>query len=317
MIAPCAGAQSTRMLIVSGVSGDPRYATAFTSYGTSLLSAARTRFGIPDSMVHWFAEDTVGPRSLARARSTKANIERELGAMMQKSAPGDRVIVVLFGHGSEQGLPRINLPGPDMTDADFARVLGQPGEVTIAFVNTASASGEFARTLAGRNRIVVTATKSSREANETLFPRHFVRAIAEGAGDGDKDGRISILEAFTYARKEVEKIFEGDNRIATEHPQLEDDGDGVATATAGEKPTGDGVISRGFFFEPAGGAALASDPRAARLLAERRAIEARLDSLRARRSTMSEDDYQKALEPLMIDLAAKTQALRALEVRKP
>jgi hypothetical protein len=32
---------------------------------------------------------------------------------------------------------------------------------------------------------------------------------------------------------------------------------------------------------------------------------------------MSESEYQKALEPLMVDLAEKTRALKALEGKKP
>ncbi|NJK44391.1 MAG: hypothetical protein HC933_09010 [Pleurocapsa sp. SU_196_0] len=65
------------------------------------------------------------------------------------------------------------------------------------------------------------------------------------------------------------------------------------------------------------GAAVASDPRAAPLVEERRVLESRIDSLRSRRSTMNEEAYQKALEPLLVELAEKTRALRALEARKP
>jgi hypothetical protein len=318
VIAPVtAAAQQTQLLLISGVTGEPRFAEAFTRHATSLQQAAKARFAIPDSMVTYLAEDTTRKGARINGRSSKENIERILLAMLQRAKANDRVIIVLFGHGSEQGQAKISLPGPDMTDADFARILGTRGDdATIVFVNTASSSGEFAKTLAGKNRIIVTATKSGREANETLFPAHFVKAIADGAGDSDKDGRVSVLEAFTYARKEVEKIFENGNRIATEHPQLEDDGDGVARGDASDKGP-DGIRSRTIFFEPLGGAQLASDPRAAQLIADRRVLEARIDSLRSRRSGMSEEAYQKALEPLMIELAEKTRALRALEARKP
>jgi hypothetical protein len=315
--AACAAhAQQTQLLIVSGVSGEPRFAEAFARHAAALQLAAKTRFAIPDSMVTYLAEDSTRGGARIQGRSTKQTIERVLGSMVRRTRANDRLVVVLFGHGSEQGEAKISLPGPDMTDADFARVLGLPGEATIVFVNTASSSGGFAKTLAGKNRIIVTATKSGREANETLFPAHFVKAFSENAGDVDKDGRVSVLEAFTYARKEVEKVFESGNRIPTEHPQLEDDGDGVARGDAsGQGP--DGIRARAVFFEPLGGAQLASDPRATQLLAERRLVEARIDSLRARRSGLTEEAYQRALEPLMLELAEKTRALRALEVKKP
>jgi hypothetical protein len=309
-------AQRTQLLVVSGVGGEPRSAEAFRGYGAAIALAGRTRFALPESSVVLLAEDSTKGTPRPNGRSTKDNVERVLSGMVRQAKAGDQIVVVLFGHGSENGVPRINLPGPDMTEADFVRVLAPATEPTVVVINTASASGTFAKALAGKNRIVITATKSAREANETRFPAHFVKALAEGAGDTDKDGRVSMLEAFTYARLEVEKVFATDNLLPTEHPQLEDDGDGVARGDASEKGP-DGPRSRALFLEPLGGAQLANDPRAARLLAERREVEARIDSLRARRATMSEEAYQRILEPLVLLLAEKTQALRALEGKKP
>jgi hypothetical protein len=202
-----------------------------------------------------------------------------------------------------------------MTADDFARVLSA-ARGSVIFVNTASASGEFVKALSGKNRVIITATKSAREQNETYFPKHFVDALTGTAGDADKDGRVSMLEAFTYARREVERLFATGNRIASEHPQLDDDGDGVAHGDASEKGP-DGVRARAVYLEPLGGVQTASDPRAATLLTERRVLEARIDSLRGRRASMTEEAYQRALEPLMVQLAEKTRELRALEVRKP
>jgi hypothetical protein len=306
----------TYLLVVSGVSGEKRFADSFHAFGMALLAAGATKFGIPADQMAYLAEDSTRDVQRIRGRSTKANVEATLMSMASKAREGDRLVVVLFGHGSAQGTdPRFNLPGPDMTAADFARVLS-PARATVVFVNTTSASGEFVKALSGKDRIIVTATKSAREQNETLFPEHFVKALTGTAGDADKDGRVSMLEAFTYARREVERVFEQGNRIASEHPQLDDDGDGVAHGDAGDKGP-DGRRARTLFLEPLGGIQAASDPRAAQLLDERRVLEARIDSLRGRRASMSEEAYQRALEPLMIDLAEKTRALRALEVRKP
>ena len=36
----------------------------------------------------------------------------------------------------------------------------------------------------------------------------FVRGLTSDEADADKDGRVSVLEAFTYARKEVERAYE-------------------------------------------------------------------------------------------------------------
>lgn len=302
----------TTLVVVAGVGGEPRFTQAFRTMTQSMVRAARTRFALPDSQVWAFTEDS----TVGRGRSTKANVEGALTRIVSAGRAGDRLVVILFGHGNAQAdVTRFNLPGPDMTVEDFARVLdGYAG--SLAFVNTASSSGEFVKALSGPRRIVITATKSAREQNETFFPGFFVKALAEAAGDTDKDGRVSLLEAFTYARQEVERKFELANQLASEHPQLDDDGDGAGRGDASENAP-DGKLARTFFLEPLGGAAVASDPRAARLVEERRVLESRIDSLRSRRSTMSEDAYQKALEPLLVELAEKTRALRALEARKP
>jgi hypothetical protein len=225
-------------------------------------------------------------------------------------------VVVLMGHGSGQGAEsRINLPGPDMSAGEFAQIL-EPSPATVVVVNTASASGEFIKALSGPRRIVVTATKSAREANETFFPAYFVKALTSGAGDTDKDGRVSLLEAFTYARLEVEKKFETAGLLATEHPLLDDDGDGTGHGDASEKGP-DGPRARNLHLAPLGGATVASDPRAAALIEERRVIEGRIEALRGKRSEMTEAAYQAALEPLLVALAEKNRAIRALEPKKP
>lgn len=306
----------THMLIVSGVSGEPRFAESFHKWGTALVTAALERYGLPADQVVYLAEDPARDPSRIKGRSGKVEVESALSAMVSRAREGDRIVVVLFGHGSSQGgASRFNLPGPDMTAEEFARLLA-PAKAAVVFVNTTSASGEFVKALSGPNRVIVTATKSAREQNETYFPEHFVAALTSDEGDADKDGRVSILEAFTYARREVERIFEQGNRIASEHPQLDDDGDGVAHGDASANGP-DGKRARTIYLEPLGGTRLASDPKAAQLIAERREIEARIDSLRGRRSSMTEDAYQKALEPLLVQLAEKTRELRALEVRKP
>lgn len=303
------------MLVVAGVGGEKRLTDAFHGWSLAVASAATRRFGVPDSLVHVLGEDST--RAGVRGRSTRAAILDIITRTAPTLVSGDRLVIVLFGHGGTQGNDaRFNVPGPDISPEDFRMALSLVRGATIVFVNTASASGDFVKPLAGPNRIVITATRSGREQNETLFPSHFVAALTGDVADADKDGRVSLLEAFRYARREVDRVFEQGNRLVTEHALLDDDGDGVGRSDAGEKGP-DGLIARTFFLEPSGGATVAADPRAARLLAQRRELEGRIEALRGRRTTMNEDAYQAALEPLMIELAETTRALRALEGKKP
>lgn len=310
-----APAPRTAYVIVAGVGGEPRLRDAFHGWAVAVAGAATTRFGAPDSLVVVLAEDST--RTRVNGRSTRDNVMRHLARLAASSRAGDRLVIVLFGHGSTQGTEsRFNVPGPDLSAEDFRTVLAPARDLQVIFVNTASASGDFVKVLAGPNRTIITATRSGREQNETRFPGHFVTALTTDAADADKDGRVNLLEAFTYACREVERVFAQDNRIATEHALLDDDGDGEGHTDASEKGP-DGLRARASFLEPAGGAAVAADPRAAELLVARRAVEGRIEGLRARRGAMTEEAYQRALEPLMIELAEATRALRALEGKKP
>lgn len=292
-------AGATHLVVISGVSGEPRIAESWHSMAMALHAAAISRFGLPAQNVTLLTEDSTRDPARIAGRSTRANVERVLGALARSLKADDRLVVVLFAHGSSlSGATMVNLPGPDMSDADFKRVLAPATAPMVAFIHTGSASGEFATALGGARRIVITATKSAREQNETLFPGYFVRALTTDVGDTDKDGRVSLLEAFTYATHEVEQLFAQGNRLPTEHPQLADGADGGR--------------ARSFFLAPAGGASLAANPAAAALLRERAELQASIDGLRARKADMSEEAYQRALEPLMIKLAEASRALRAL-----
>jgi hypothetical protein len=292
-------AGATHLVVITGVSGEPRIGTEWHGMAMALATAATRRFGIPASQVTVLEQDSTRDAGRVQGRSSKATIERVLGGIAPRLTAADRLVVVIMAHGSSlSGDARVNLPGPDMTAADFARILLPASAATIAFIHTGSASGDFATALAGPRRIIITATRSAREQNETIFPGPFVRALTTDAGDTDKDGRVSLLEAFTYATAEVEQVFTKGNLIATEHPQLVDGAEGGR--------------ARSFHLAPPGAAFTTSaDPATAAALQARAEVQGRIDALRARRATMTEDAYLDALEPLIVELAARTRALRA------
>lgn len=312
-------APRTWVLIVTGVSGEPRFATEFTKLGAALRDAAVTRFGIADSLAVWLAEDPSRDPARIAGRSTRGGVDTAMARIAAGAGPSDRVFILLIGHGSSQGATsRFNVPGPDLTDADFRNFLARFPTQPIAFVNASSASGNFVTTLSGKNRIILTATKSGAEGNESQFGRFFVAAYTADGADTDKDNRVSLLEAFLYARREVQRDYEQGNRLLTEHAVLDDDGDGLGRADPG--PNGpDGLRARSFFLAPAAGltAAAAMDPRASPLLATRARLQASIDSLRLQKQSMAEPAYEQALESLLVKLAETNKALRDIEARRP
>lgn len=316
---PAASAQSiprTHIVIVTGSSGEASFATRFHALAQAMRAASR-RFAVPDSQVVWLAESTEADRAIS-ARSTKEGIGQAIARVASRSSSGDAVLILLVGHGSSDGTQsRFNIPGADISDVELGGMLDQLEGRTVAIVNAASASGDFVKTLSAKGRVVITATKSGFERNETLFGDHFVAAYAKDGADGDKDGRVSLLEAFQYARREVQRAYESDNKLLTEHAMLDDDGDGAGRADPGDRGP-DGMVAKGFFLQPAVmSAAAASNPRVAELLATETRLQAQLDTLRLSKDIIPEAEYSRQLEDLLVKIAETSAALRALGVRKP
>lgn len=285
-------AQRTHVLIVTGLGGEPQFSARFAEQGRALHDLARTQWRVADSSLVWLAEDPARDPARIRGRATREALGEAFLALSRRVSPGDVLVVLLIGHGSGEGAgSRVNLPGVDPTAAEYATWLAGFARQTVVFVNAASASGDFVPQLRGAGRVVVTATRSSFERNETLFGRHFVQGLAAGEADADKDGRISVLEAFTFASREVARAYETEKKLLTEHATLSD-------STLAARVT-------------FGASAASDDPRVVALVAERRALEEQLAALRARKDAMPAAAYEAELERLLVAIAEKTQQIRA------
>jgi hypothetical protein len=309
------GGGSSRWLIVTGLSGEPQYRAAFTKLGASLVDAGRDRWGLADSSLIYLAEDpSVDPRRIT-GRATKEAVLGAVASLASWSRPNDVVVVVLIGHGSQQAdLPQLNLPGPDLSAGDLAQALSAFQDQTVVVINTASASGGFIPILSGPRRIVITATKSGFERNATMFGELFVKGLVSAEADADKNGRVSVAEAYSYARREVARAYEVSKRLLTEHSQLDDNGDGKGVLDLGNE--GDGGLAKTVAFGLAREVG-ADDPAVAPLLATRRDLENAISALRARKATTDSAGYQRQLEELLLKLAETNQAIRAAQGKKP
>ena len=275
-----------RVLIVTGVSGEPRFATEFTAQAHSIITSLG-KAGIASDRITWLAESE---GAQVAGRATKERVEQELVRLAGSDA-GDQVLIVFIGHGSDAGEPKFNLPGPDLTAGDLARVLSGYGTRPVAVVVAASSSGGFAEQLAGPGRLIITATRTGQERNEVRFGHWFAEAFAGGAADTDKDGALSLLEAYAYTVREVKREYESDNRLQTEHARITDS-----------------TLARQFVFGAS--AVTATDAGSQELVAKKRDLEARIASLRARKSQMDSTAYGKQLEALLVELATVNQELR-------
>ena len=311
-----ASAQSAHLLVIVGLAGDPEFSEPHSKWGASLVDAATGRYGIPKERILYLHEKPETDAKRITGRSTREEITNAFDRLAGTGAE-DTVFVVLIGHGSFDGkVAKFNLPGPDMTAADFAPLLKRLAPRRVVFVNTASASGPFIEALSGPGRTIVTATRNGRESFATIFGGYFVDALTSDAADADKNKRVSMLEAFDFARREVATAYERQGIILTEHALLDDSGDKEGTAA----PTADGKEGRVAALLSLGtvgqGDPLPTDPKLRGLYEERRALERRVESLRLMKDSMDPQKYAADLEQLVTQLALTTRQIRDAEGRK-
>jgi hypothetical protein len=300
--------------VIVGLGGEPEHAETFRRWAGTLVDHAHGRLAIPRERILYLLDDPQQDTTRTPGKSTKDAIEKGLQAIGAAAKADDVVFIALFGHGTWDGkVAKFNLPGPDMSAADFGGALKGFGTKNVIFVNTASASGPFVEALAGKARVIVTATRSGAEQFATLFGGYFVDALAGDAADADKNRRISVLEAFNAAKIEVARAYEQRGVMLTERAMLEDGGDGEASldpAVNGKDGSVAGILSLG---APKEALALPADPKLRQLHEERRALEQKAESLKLLKASMPPAQYAAELETVLTDLARKSQEIRALE----
>ena len=307
--------EQTHALIVVGLGGNADYRDRFHNQAVALREAFTSKHGMLSEHVTYLGERPESAPEIVTDKSTRDNVLSYLSTIAQQMGSSDRLLVILIGHGtSDQAEARFNITGPDLAPSDLQMALTGFPTQTLALVHTGSASGGFLEPLSGPNRIIITATRTQRERNATEFAQFFVEAITGESADLDKDERVSLLEAYQYAREEVIRFYEDENEILTEHAVLDDNGDGTGSEEVGLNEP-DGSLAAGFQL---GGISVTEeeinqDPELARLYEERRQIQARITELRVLRDAMQEEAYMAAMEELLVELALKNREIRAKE----
>lgn len=298
---PAAAWADSSALILSGVAGTPEHAERFNKWTEGTRKVLVEKFG--------FAPDRV--IVLSDRKTAVDEIRKAFGALKQQLKPLDTFFVFFIGHGSFDADYKFNISGRDLTAAEYNDLFSSLNAGRIVVVNATSASGGAIEKLAGKNRVIVTATRSGQEGNETVFYEHFLDGLQNPASDEDKDQKTSVWEAFKYASQSVERFYKEEGRLATEHPQISDNGSEKSGAASKQLP----LIARSTSFQVDRPAAVA-DPRLQALLNEKREIEQKIEALRLIKDSIPEADYEKQMEELLVQLALKNQQIREQERQK-
>jgi hypothetical protein len=292
-------------LVISGASGGDVYAQKYDNWRSSFVATLREKFAYTDDHIIVLAER----ESEGVGKATRDNVRHAAGDLQKRLTKDDQLLVLLIGHGSalDDDDAKFNLVGPDLRATEWAELLA-PIAGKLVFIDTTGASFPFLRKIAGRGHVVVTATDSAAQQFETVFAEFFVKAFTDPAADVDSNGRISIWEAFSYASAGVRQWFERRGQLATERPLLDDTGAGIGREA--QNPGADGAVARVTYLDPDVPAIPTNDALAA-LLKRRSELEADLEALKARKSSMPADQYDAALEKLLLELAQISRQIRA------
>ncbi|MCI5105235.1 MAG: hypothetical protein MRY76_00825 [Pseudomonadales bacterium] len=251
-------------------------------------------------------ESNSSSASLIDGAADREGIEMALTELAARVEPGDQITLYLIGHGSgAEDEAKFNIVGPDLTGPQFAEILDQFERQDMVIINTTSASYGFSTALSSEGRVVISATRSPSEKYDPVFSRYFIEALEERRGDRDKNNRVSMLEAFQYAKASVEQWYEEQGRLASEHAGLDDNGDALFSLDPAIDEA-DGRLAEIAFIDRLSddSAGLSADAMALKLRMQE--LERSVFILRSRKADYLEADYWQEMEALLLELARTT-----------
>jgi len=277
-------------LVATGLGGLPEYDENFSKWAEAVEELCRKDLG---------AEVIQLEGSSHRRTDFQSAFDRISASL---GAAGE-CWVFLIGHGSYDGRDyKFNIAGPDLLGRDLSLFLDALGERSSYTILATSSSGVLISKLSGANRVVVSATKNEREKIAPLFMSFFLEASRSAEADLDKNGSVSLKEAFVLSEASIRDWYEGKKRLQTEHPLLDDEGGqgGLSSVAYLSKPPEQSYRSL----------------EARRLIPERVRLEREVEEIKLRKTEMTEEDYYRRLEEFLVELATLNERIRKLEGRE-
>ena len=231
-------AGTKRALIVCGLSGDAEHHAKFAETMGKLHEGLTQHLGFAggDVVVLFGDEpdDSDGDVIKSSRRATRDELEKTVKGICDATTSDDTLWVIVLGHSHYDGLKSwVNLPGPDIQQVDFAKLFHDlPAREQVFFITTPT-SGIYIKPLAAKGRVVISATEEGWETNETDFPHELARVLSSppptNEFDLDADGSITLFDLYITAARNVAQSYHDGELLATEHPLLDDNGDGRGT----------------------------------------------------------------------------------------
>lgn len=321
-----AAAQSTPALgeryalVVGGIGGQEAFTQKHYAQTRRMYDILVDSLGYVRKNVYYLFENPSLDSLVIDGKATADQVREAFRELQQRMQREDQLFVFLVGHGTFDGdWAKFNLVGPDLRDIDYAQMVARLPSDHIIFVNTTSGSGPFLEHLSRKGRVVITATRSGLEVYATTFADYFMDALVSSEAALDKDGRVSMLEAFQYAKTKQDAAYADERQMRAEHPRLADNG--TILGDDQEIPPPRTLTAARMFLDP--------PPRELRerlekfrqgqasrldsLEVRRQQLLSEIDQLRTREDEMEVSEYKNQLEGLFIELARVTREIKALQ----
>jgi hypothetical protein len=284
------------VIVLTGAPGSEEYGRLFAKW-TEQWKEAATKGG---ANFHHIDKPKDG--------TTKKAAQKLITA--QASEARSPLWIVLIGHGTFDGKKaKFNLHGPDLEAVELANWLKDSQRPT-AIINCTSSSAPFLPALSRKGRVVITATRSGFEQNFSHLGGYLAAVIINLEADFDKDGQTSLLEAWLAAARHTADFYKNENRLATEHTILDDNGDGKGTSSdwyrglrvtkKSEEPDllPDGLRAHQLHLIPSKQEQVLTPAQRT----ERDRLEIDYARLLARKETLEGEKYYQQLEQILIQL---------------
>jgi len=183
-------------VIVSG-SDDARYRENITLAYRTLLSNGFT----PGNIFVLEAEgkkEGYYPYSIT-APASKQNLKSLIESLHEKVDENTTFVMYVTGHGVRNEESEILVKGKNIAVSDLENWLSGMHPKFGILIFDQCFGGGFAKRLGKKEYVAVSASEKDEESMEGTFPNAFFGAWKNPEADKNKDGKISIQEAFDYA----------------------------------------------------------------------------------------------------------------------
>ena len=256
---------ANHVLIIGGVAGEKSFYDAFWGATSRFHQLLTDEYGYSPDQITFLFEDIGdtdqsghGALELVDAESNREQVLAAFDQLVKTVQPSDRFLLFMLGHASRtgRGSAKFNLRGRDITEVEYVTLINSiPAENQILIFGFPY-SGRLVSQLSAPGRIILTSSSPNEGYSlQAGFGDVFVDAFSTADNDINIDGDISLLEAFFSLQTRTKEWYENNRTIQSEHPHLDDNGDGNATRnltidpeSAGVEETEDGALAAKTFL---------------------------------------------------------------------